>query len=166
MLATGAVIVLGFDYLLKNIRSNLAEKAALQVEREAEPHLLREVLGVLHAALPTSVGHLTHAVQEFSRIKTLFTSQLVLGAVDFLFLFFFLFVIFLNSGILVLVPLVISALVLLASLAYGLFIDRTVSLQTRLQSRRSSFLNEVFQGMESIKAVSYTHLTLPTKRIV
>jgi ATP-binding cassette subfamily C protein LapB len=154
VLATGAVIVLGFDYLLKNIRSNLAEKAALQVEREAEPHLLREVLGVVHSALPTSVGHLTHAVQEFSRIKTLFTSQLVLGAIDFLFLFFFLFVIFLNSGILVLVPLVISALVLLASLAYGLFIDRTVSLQTRLQSRRSSFLNEVFQGMESIKVTN------------
>lgn len=154
VLATGAVIVLAFDYLLKNIRSNLAEKAALQVEREAEPHLLREVLSVVHAALPASVGHLTHAVQEFSRIKTLFTSQLVLGAIDFLFLFFFLFVIFLNSGVLVLVPLVISTLVLLASLIYGLFIDRTVALQTRLQSRRSSFLNEVFQGMESIKVTN------------
>ncbi|MDD3312459.1 ATP-binding cassette domain-containing protein [Pseudodesulfovibrio sp.] len=154
VLATGAVIVLGFDYLLKNIRSILVEKAALQVEREAEPHLLREVFNVVHAALPASVGHLTHAVQEFSRIKTLFTSQLVLGAIDFFFLFFFLFVIFLNSGVLVMVPLVISLLVLVVSLAYGLFIDRTVSMQARLQSRRSSFLNEVFQGMESIKVTN------------
>jgi ATP-binding cassette, subfamily C, bacterial LapB len=154
VLATGAVIVLVFDYLLKNVRSSMVEKAALKVEREAEPHLLGEVLKVVHSALPVSVGHLTHAVQEFSRIKTLFTSQLVLGALDFFFLFFFLFVIFLNSGLLVIVPLVISVLVLLVSLAYGLFVDRTVATQTQLQSRRSAFLNEVFQGMESIKVAN------------
>lgn len=154
VLATGAIIVLVFDYLLKNVRSSMVEKAALKVEREAEPHLLGEVLKVVHSALPVSVGHLTHAVQEFSRIKTLFTSQLVLGALDFFFLFFFLFVIFLNSGLLVVVPLVISILVLLVSLAYGLFVDRTVATQTQLQSRRSAFLNEVFQGMESIKVAN------------
>ena len=154
VLATGAVIVLVFDYLLKNIRAGMVEKAALKVEREAEPHLLREVFSVIHSALPVSVGHLTHAVQEFSRIKTLFTSQLVLGVLDFFFLFFFLFIIFLNSGILVLVPLTISVLVLLISLVYGLFVDRTVAMQTQLQSRRSSFLSEVFQGMESIKVAN------------
>ncbi|MBI9080932.1 MAG: ATP-binding cassette domain-containing protein [Pseudodesulfovibrio sp.] len=154
VLITGAIIVLAFDYLLKNIRSILVEKAALLVEREAEPHLLREIFNVVHAALPSSVGHLTHAVQEFSRIKTLFTSQLVLGTIDFFFLFFFLFVIYLNSGILFLVPAVISFLVLLVSLVYGFFIDHTVSAQSHLQSRRTSFLNEIFHGMESIKVTN------------
>ncbi len=154
VLVTGAVIVLGFDYLLKNIRSVLVEKAALRIEKEAEPHLLQEVLDVVHATLPPSAGHLTHTVQEFSRIKTLFTSQLILGTIDFFFLFFFLFVIYLNSGILFLVPAVISFLVLLVSLVYGFFIDRTVTAQSELQSRRTSFLNEVFQGMESIKVTN------------
>lgn len=154
VLVTGAIIVLAFDYLLKNIRTALVEKSALQIEREAEPHLLREIFDIVHAALPSSAGHLTHAVQEFSRIKTLFTSQLVIGAIDFFFLFFFLFVIYLNSGVLFLVPAVISFLVLLVSLVYGFFIDRTVSAQSHLQSRRTSFLNEIFQGMESIKVTN------------
>lgn len=154
VLITGAILVLGFDYLLKNIRTVLVEKSALQIERDAEPQLLREIFDVVHAALPPSAGHLTHAVQEFSRIKTLFTSQLILGTIDFSFLFFFLFIIYLNSGLLVLVPATISFLVLTVSLVYGLFIDRTVSAQSHLQSRRTSFLNEIFQGMESIKVTN------------
>lgn len=154
VLITGAVIVLVFDYILKNIRTIMVEKAALKIEREAEPHLLDRVLDTLHSALPSSTGHLTHAVQEFSRIKALFTSQLVVGSIDFFFLFFFLFVIYLNSGILFLVPATISLLVLTISLVYGFYIDHTVSAQSELQSRRTSFLNEVFQGVESIKVTN------------
>lgn len=154
VLITGAVIVLVFDYILKNIRTIMVEKAALKIEREAEPQLLGRVLDTIHSVLPSSTGHLTHAVQEFSRIKALFTSQLVIGTIDFFFLFFFLFVIYLNSGLLFLVPATISLLVLTVSLVYGFFIDHTVSTQSELQSRRTSFLNEVFQGMESIKVTN------------
>ena len=154
VLIMGAVLILLFDIILKNIRAVLVEKAALRVEREAEPYLLKEVLDTVHAALPSSTGHLTHAVQEFSRIKSLFTGQLIIGTIDFFFLFFFLFVIYLNSGILFLVPAVISFLVLTVSLVYGFFIDRNVSAQSQLQSRRSSFLNEAFQGVESIKVTN------------
>lgn len=158
VLVTGAVIVLLFDFVLKNVRTVLVEKAALRVEREAEPFLLGQVLDTVFSALPSSTGHLTHVVQEFSRIKALFTTQLVIGSIDFVFLFFFLFVIYLNSGLLFLVPATISLLVLAVSLVYGFFIDRNVSAQSKLQSRKSSFLNEVFQGVESIKVTNATRL--------
>lgn len=92
-----------------------------------------------------------HAVQEFSRIKSLFTTQLVVGSIDFFFLFFFLFIIYLNSGMLFAVPAVTSLLVLIVAIVYGFFIDSNVSAQSKLQSRKTSFLNEVFNGVESIK---------------
>lgn len=151
VLITGAVIVLFLDFVLKNIRASLVEKAALRIERDAEPYLLGQLLDVVLTALPSSSGHLTHAVQEFSRIKSLFTTQLVLGIIDFFFLFFFLFVIFLNSGMLVVVPAVISLLVLIVAVTFGILIDKNVSSQSNLQSRKSSFLNEVFAGIEAIK---------------
>ena len=158
VLVLGAIILLLFDYVLKNVRTVLVEKAALRVEREAEPYLLAQVLDTTYSKLPSSSGHLAHAVQEFSRIKALFTTQLVMGGVDFLFLFFFLFVIYLNSGILFLVPAVISFLVLIVAVAYGFIIDHNVSSQSKLQSRKTSFLNEVFQGVESIKTTNATRL--------
>lgn len=158
VLIVGAVIVLFFDYILKNVRTALVEKAALRVEREAEPQLLAQILDITFSRLPSSAGHLTHAVQEFSRIKSLFTTQLVVGSIDFFFLFFFLFVIYLNSGTLFLVPAVISFLVLVVSIVYGIFIDNNVSSQSQLQSRKTSFLNEIFQGIESIKTTNAARL--------
>ncbi|WP_320170475.1 ATP-binding cassette domain-containing protein [Maridesulfovibrio sp.] len=158
VLITGAVFVLFFDYILKNVRTALVEKAALRVEREAEPQLLAKILDTTFSRLPSSAGHLTHAMQEFSRIKSLFTTQLVIGSIDFSFLFFFLLVIYLNSGVLVIVPATVSFLVLVVSAVYGFFIDHNVSAQSRLQSRKTSFLNEVFQGVESIKTTNAARL--------
>ena len=158
VLVIGAFIALVFDYVLKNVRASLVEKAALRVEREAEPHLLAQVLDTMFSKLPPSPGHLTHAVQEFSRIKSLFTTQLVMGFIDFFFLFFFLLVIYLNSGILFLVPASISLFVLGVAVAYGFIIDHNVSSQSKLQSRKTSFLNEVFQGVESIKTTNAARL--------
>ncbi len=154
VLVTGAIIVLAFDYILKNVRTSLVEKAALRVEQDAEPQLLSLVLDTTFAKLPTSAGHLAHAVQEFSRIKSLFTTQLVVGTIDFFFLFFFLFVIYLNSGMLFVVPGITSLLVLIVAVVYGFFIDANVSAQSTLQSRKTSFLNEVFNGVESIKTTN------------
>lgn len=158
VLITGAIFVLFFDYILKNVRTSLVEKAALRVEQEAEPQLLAKILDTTFSKLPSSSGHLTHSVQEFSRIKSLFTTQLVIGTIDFLFLFFFLFVIYLNSGMLFVVPAIISFLVLVVSIAYGFFIDKNVSAQSQLQSRKTSFLNEIFQGIESIKTTNAARL--------
>ncbi len=158
VLITGAVLVLLFDYILKNVRTLLVEKAALRVEQEAEPYLLAQILDTTFSKLPSSSGHLTHSVQEFSRIKSLFTTQLVIGTIDFFFLFFFLFVIYLNSGLLFFVPAVISFLVLVVAIVYGIFIDKNVSAQSQLQSRKTSFLNEIFQGIESIKTTNAARL--------
>jgi len=151
VLITGAVIVLAFDYILKNVRTSLIEKAALRVEQDAEPQLLSLFLDTCFSKLPISAGHMAHAVQEFARIKSLFTTQLVVGSIDFFFLFFFLFIIYLNSGMLFAVPAVTSLLVLIVAIVYGFFIDSNVSAQSKLQSRKTSFLNEVFNGVESIK---------------
>nr|WP_320175365.1 ATP-binding cassette domain-containing protein [Maridesulfovibrio sp.] len=158
VLITGAIIVLAFDYILKNVRTSLVEKAALRVEQDAEPQLLSLVLDTNYSKLPISAGHLAHAVQEFSRIKSLFTTQLVVGSIDFFFLFFFLFIIYLNSGMLFAVPAVTSFLVLVVAVVYGFFIDANVSAQSKLQSRKSSFLNEIFNGVESIKVTNAARL--------
>ncbi|NDV24752.1 ATP-binding cassette domain-containing protein [Desulfovibrio sp. JC022] len=158
VLITGAIIVLAFDYILKNVRTSLVEKAALRVEQDAEPQLLSLVLDTNYSKLPVSAGHLTHAIQEFSRIKSLFTTQLVVGSIDFFFLFFFLFVIYLNSGMLFAVPAVTSFLVLIVAIVYGFFIDTNVSAQSKLQSRKTSFLNEIFNGVESIKVTNAARL--------
>ncbi len=158
VLITGAIIVLAFDYILKNVRTSLVEKAALRVEQDAEPQLLSLVLDTNYSKLPISAGHLAHAVQEFSRIKSLFTTQLVVGSIDFFFLFFFLFIIYLNSGMLFAVPAVTSFLVLIVAVVYGFFIDANVSAQSKLQSRKSSFLNEIFNGVESIKVTNAARL--------
>lgn len=158
VLVTGAVIVLAFDFILKNVRTSLVEKAALRVEQDAEPQLLSLVLDTTFSRLPSSAGHLAHAVQEFSRIKSLFTTQLVVGVIDFFFLFFFLFVIYLNSGLLFIVPGITSFFVLIVAIVYGFFIDANVSAQSTLQSRKTSFLNEVFNGVESIKTTNAARL--------
>lgn len=158
VLITGAIIVLAFDYILKNVRTSLVEKAALRIEQDAEPQLLSLVLDTNYSKLPVSAGHLTHAVQEFSRIKSMFTTQLVVGSIDFFFLFFFLFVIYLNSGMLFAVPAVTSFFVLIVAIVYGFFIDTNVSAQSKLQSRKISFLNEIFNGVESIKVTNAARL--------
>ena len=48
----------------------------------------------------------------------------------------------------------------------GIVRKRKVVLYARVSSRKDELANQVKYLEEQVKAVSYTHLTLPTKRIV
>lgn len=152
VLAVGAILILFVDFILKRIRCYQVEKAALKLERIADPLLFKKILEKRFCSLPQSPGRLTNAIQELSRIKNLFTTQIVLSVIDGLFVFFYLFVIFLNSSTLFLVPLISSILTIVFSGIYAIFLDKNITSQTQLQSRKFSFLNEVFSSLESIKA--------------
>lgn len=156
VLASGAALVLLFDYVLKNIRCHQVESASLKIERIADPLFLQKLLEKRFCALPQSSGRLTNAVQELSRIKNLFTTQIVLALIDSVFVFFYLFFIFLNSSLLFLVPLVFGSLTVFFAILFGLLLDKNIASQMQLQSRKFSFLNEVFMSLESIKACNGT----------
>lgn len=152
VLVTGAAFILLFDLLLKNVRSGLVEHAAVRIERIAEPMLMQQILGIRITELPQSAGKLVNAVQDLSRIKNLFTTQVILGAIDFFFLGFFLLFIYFNSSLLFLVPMFCSFLTITASYIFAVMLDKNITSQMQLQSRKISFLNEIFTSLECIKA--------------
>ena len=160
VLATGAALILFVDYILKNIRCHQVEAASLKLERIADPLLFKNLIEKRFCALPQSAGRLTNAIQELSRIKNLFTTQIVLSVIDGLFVFFFLLVIFLNSSSLFLVPLISFILTVSVSAIFALVLEKNITAQTRLQARKFSFLNEVFNALESIKSCNGINNTM------
>lgn len=152
VLVTGAALILLFDFLLKNVRSTLVERAAIKVERTAEPMLMQQILGIRLTELPQSAGKLVNTVQDLSRIKNLFTTQIILGVIDFFFLGFFLLFIYFNSSLLFLVPMICAFITIAASYIFAVILDKNITSQMQLQSRKTSFLNEIFSSLESIKA--------------
>lgn len=152
VLVSGAALILLFDFILKGLRSHLVEKASLKVERITEPLLMEKLLGIRFAELPQSAGRLVNSVQDLSRIKNLFTTQVILAAIDFFFLGFFLLFIFLNSSLLFLVPMCFSILTIILSYIFARILDKNIASQMQLQSRKISFLNEIFSSLESIKS--------------
>ncbi len=104
-LTAGMAIVLIFDFILKNMRAWFIDLAAQQIDLKVGYDIYERILKAPLDQVSGSVGGLASVIKGFDHVNEFFTSATLALVVDLPFVFLFVFVIYLISGPLAIIPL-------------------------------------------------------------
>ena len=154
VLSAGVVGALLMELLLKHVRSAAIEKAATRVDAELSEWFFERALGIRMECRPPSVGTLAAQIKGFEMVRGIMSSTSIFMLIDVPFAVFFIAIIAMVGGWMVIVPLVL----LPVSLLTGLMFQRQISQHARTSQAQSNLkaglLVESIDGAESLKANS------------
>lgn len=151
VLAVGASIVFIFDFAMRQLRSYFIDIAGKKSDILLSAKIFAKVMGIRMEARPASTGAFAKHLQEFESIREFFTSATVSALIDLPFAFFFLLIIWIFAGYMVIVPLV----VIIALALYSFYIQEplrnSIEEGSRLASQKYANLIEGIAGLEAVK---------------
>ena len=151
VLAIGVSIIFLFDFLMRQLRSYFIDIAGKKSDVLLSAKIFAKVMGIRMEARPASTGAFAKHLQEFEAIREFFTSATVAALIDLPFAFFFLLIIWIFAGYMVIVPLVCILLLT----AYSFYIQEplkhSIEEGSRLASQKYANLIEGIAGLEAVK---------------
>lgn len=153
VLSTAAVVVTLFDLLIKLLRGYLLEAGARKADVALSANIFAHSLRMRAASRPASGGVLANVVKDFETVRDFFTSTTLTMLGDLPFMLFFLAVITLVGGWLVLVPLCIIPLMLGASWLLRRPLAKVLGENMKESAQRTAHLFEVMNGLDSVKGL-------------
>lgn len=153
VLAIGAFIVYGFDFLLKTLRGYFVDSAGRAADIVMASRLFEQVMGIKMAARPASAGGFASNLREFETLRDFFTSATLTAVVDLPFVLLFIVIIWVIGGPVALVPTLAVPLVIGVGLALQVPLNRIVRRTFRETTQKHGLLVEAINGLETIKSV-------------
>lgn len=153
VLTTAAVAVTLFDLLIKFLRGYLLEAAARKADVALSSHIFAHALRLRAASRPASGGVLANVVRDFESVREFFTSTTLTLVGDLPFMLFFLVIIFIVGGWLVLVPLVVIPLALGFTWVLRHPLAKAVNENTKESADRTAHLFECMNGLDTVKGL-------------
>lgn len=152
VLASGVLVVFGFDFILRTVRSYFVDSAGKNADVVLASRIFAHVLGMRYDARPASVGALAANLREFETLRELVTSSTLMAIADLPFAALFIVIIALVAGPMVaLVPLLAVPVLL----GVGFFLQlslRSVILHTMREGfQKHAILVESLEGLDTIK---------------
>lgn len=152
VLATGIVIVLIFDFILKTLRGYFIDAAGKRTDVILACQIFDQVLDMRLSARPASAGAFANTLREFETLRDFFTSATLAAFIDLPFALLFIFVIWLISGPVALVLLVVVPVVLLYGFLIQIPLNAVVKKNFKEAERKHGVLVETINGLETIKS--------------
>jgi ATP-binding cassette subfamily C protein LapB len=153
-LAAGVLIVLGFDFGMRMMRSYLVDIAGKRIDVILSSNIFEKALGMKMEARPASVGSFASNIHEFEAFREFITSATITALVDLPFVFLFIVVIFWLGGILGLVPVVAVPIIVLVGIVLQRQLRDIIQMTFRCAAQKQGLLIESLTAMETIKALS------------
>jgi ATP-binding cassette, subfamily C, bacterial LapB len=154
VLAIGVGMAFAFDFVLRTLRGYFLDRAGKELDKKISARIFEQILSVKMAAGPASAGAFASNVREFETLRDFFTSASMAAIVDMPFLLFFLVVIYIIGGPVVLVPATIIPVVILVSIFVQMPMRRAVERSYREGAQKHATLVETINGLDSIKVAS------------
>ncbi len=151
VLALGAGLILGFDFVLRTARGYILDVASKRIDVSLSALIMERVLGVKMSAKPASVGSFTANLRAFESVRDFIASASITTLVDLPFVLIFFLVLIWISPWLVLPPLVGAILIIGFSWLAQAKMNQMVELTQRAAAQRNATLVESMVGLETIK---------------
>ncbi|QLG89253.1 type I secretion system permease/ATPase [Chitinibacter bivalviorum] len=151
VLALGAGLILGFDFVLRTARGYILDVASKRIDISLSSLIMERVLGVKMSAKPASVGSFTANLRAFESVRDFIASASITTLVDLPFVLIFFLVLVWISPWLVLPPLIGALLIVLFSWLAQAKMNQLVELTQRAAAQRNATLVESMVGLETIK---------------
>ncbi|MFB9355871.1 type I secretion system permease/ATPase [Sneathiella chinensis] len=153
VLAFGIITVIGFDLILKSLRSYFVDNAGKRADVLLSSRIFEQVLNLQVKARPASAGAFANHLREFESLRDFFTSATITALVDLPFLGVFLFIIYLIGGPLVVVPAVAIPVVIGIGLALQWPLRRAVSQNSDENSQKHGVIIETISALDTVKSL-------------
>ena len=153
VLASGVMIILFGDVLLRTMRSYFLDLASKRVDIKLSAYIMERVLGTRMEHRPLSAGSFASNLRSFETVRDFITSATVTAFIDLPFAILFLIVIGLIAWQLTL-PIVIGMLVVvIGSLLMQTKMHELAEMTYRASAQRNATLIESLVGLETIKTL-------------
>ena len=153
VLTTAVALLLGFELVMRLLRSHLLEVAARRIDVALSAQVFAQCLRMRAANRPASGGVLANTVRDFESVREFFATSTLTVLGDLPFMFFYIGVIALVGGWLALVPLAVIPLLLGLTWAARGPLARKVSESMQESSQRTAHLFETMNGLDTVKAL-------------
>ncbi|QZA81618.1 type I secretion system permease/ATPase [Deefgea piscis] len=151
VLALGAILVLGFDFVLRTARGYILDVASKRIDVTLSALIMERVLGIQMGSRPASVGSFTANLRAFESVRDFIASASITTLVDLPFVLIFFLVLVWISPWLVLPPLVGAILIIAFAWLAQAKMNQLVELTQRASAQRNATLVESMVGLETIK---------------
>ncbi|KAF0812505.1 Toxin RTX-I translocation ATP-binding protein [Andreprevotia sp. IGB-42] len=153
VLAIGALLVLGFDFALRTVRSHIIDVASKRIDITLSALIMERVLGIRMASRPSSVGSFVANLRSFESVRDFIASASITTIIDLPFVFVFLLVLVWLSPWLILPPLAGMLLVVGCSWITQGKMHELVEATQRATAQRNATLVESVAGIETVKVL-------------
>ena len=154
VLSVGVVTALALEFLLKQVRSYAVEKTATRIDAQLSEWFFERALGIRMECRPPSIGTLAAQIKGFEMVRTVMSSTSIFMLADVPFALFFILIIAMVGGWMVIVPLVLLPVSLIAGMMFQRQIARHAMENQGQSNRKAGLLVESIDAAESLKANS------------
>ncbi|MDR9828084.1 type I secretion system permease/ATPase [Vibrio sp. FNV 38] len=151
VLVIAVVIVLIFEWVLKESRSSITDMAGQYIDNKLSATMFQRVLGMKLESKPNSVGSFTRQIQDFDSVRDFFTSATLVTLVDLPFTVFFLILIGWLGGPMIWIPVAVMSIVLVLSLIMKGKIAKTFEHTSQLSMQKQAQLFDNITNLTEIK---------------
>jgi len=152
-LTMGMALIIIFDFILKMLKAYFIDYAGEFVDKRIGDTIFNRLLDAPTAVVTGPVGATANTFKEFDSVRDFFTSATLSLVVDIPFIFLFIFVIYIISGPLAVVPLVAVSVVLLIGIALQPFLAKVSNELGEHNQEKQAILVETISGIESVKVL-------------
>ncbi len=149
-LTIGMMVVLIFDFVLRNLRAWFIDFAGQQIDCTVGKDIYGSVLGSYTSRLKASIGGLANTIKDFDLVKDFFTSASLALVIDLPFILLFIGVIYLIAGPLAFIPMIMVPLVIGVGFLVQPKLNRISEILTTNTKSKHSVVVESLSGLESI----------------
>ncbi len=155
VLAVGAAIVFGFEFLIRMLRGYFIDRAGKRADVLMASALYEQILGIEMSAKPASSGAFANQARSYESLREFFTSATLVALIDLPFVFLFVYLVFVIGGTAVaLVPLAAAGIVLAVGLLLQFPLKYAVKSSYQTGMQRHALLVEMISGLETVKGAS------------
>lgn len=153
VLTSAALLITGFEFVMRLLRSHLLESAARRMDVAMSSQVFAQCLRMRSIDRPASGGVLANTVRDFESVREFFSTGTLTVLGDMPFTVLYLVVIALVGGPLVIVPLACLPLLLGVSLASRKPLALKVGEAMQESTQRTAHLFETMNGLDTVKAI-------------
>ncbi len=154
VLSIGAVMVFGFEYLLRLLRGVVLERAGREMDMVLASTLYEQILAIEMQARPPSAGVLAARTKAYEILRDFFMSATMLAIVDLPFSTLMVAAVFFVAGPVGWVLLATASAALLFACCLQVPLRRSVVASSEEGMERQAMVSETINGLESVKGAS------------
>ena len=163
----GIAIIFLFEVILKTVRVYILEKAGKKIGIHLEEILLERMLGVKTQYDKLLSGTKANLFRELAQVKEFFTSRSLVQILDLPFFFIAVYVIYLISPTIAVIPFVAGIVMVSFNLLMQIPLATLAHEQFKKAQSKHGYLVETIQGRDAIKLVNgHTHRLFTWSRLV